>query len=131
MAETKQAAEDQATATAVTDAPNTARATKETARLTKQIRAFAASHGGSVQCQLAHIGRGRTRIALVGGDGTWGNLVANSFTTAQSAAEQAGAELRDAFDGDMASHVRTGPYEWTRMAGIQVGGRANPGPSGD
>lgn len=94
-------------------------------KLAKQIRAFAATHGGSAEGQLAHIGRGRTRIALVGADGEWGNLVADTFGSAKDAADKAGITLHDDFDGDFAAKVRTGRYEWSRMAGIQVGGPAN------
>ncbi|MEV5242229.1 hypothetical protein AB0K89_24465 [Streptomyces cinnamoneus] len=99
---------------------------KQAARLAKQITAFASSHGGSAEGQLAHIGRGTTRIALVGANGEWGNLVARSHATAQQAVELAGITLREDFDGDMAAKVRTGPYEWSRMAGLQLGGPANP-----
>ncbi len=33
--------------------------------------------------------------------------------------------MHEQFDGDFAAKVRTGPYEWSRMAGIQVGGPSN------
>ncbi|MEV4443787.1 hypothetical protein AB0K09_33365 [Streptomyces sp. NPDC049577] len=99
---------------------------REAAVLAKQISAFARSHGGSAQGQLAHIGRGTTRIALVGANGEWGNLVARSHEAARRAAEIAGIELQDDFDGELAAKVHTGPYEWTRMAGLQIGGPANP-----
>ncbi|WP_302888203.1 hypothetical protein [Streptomyces cucumeris] len=99
---------------------------KRAKRLAHQITAFAASHGGSAEGQLAHIGRGTTRIALVGANGEWGVLVTPSHETARRAAELAGLTLEDEFDGEMAAKVRTGPYEWTRMAGMQIGGPANP-----
>ncbi|MEW9520087.1 hypothetical protein [Streptomyces tubercidicus] len=118
-----QQAEEQAEAAAGTAADK--RAGRRTAKLTKQIRAFADSHGGSAEGQLAHLGRGRTRIALVGANGEWGNLVADSFDSAKDAATAAGITLQDDFDGDLAAKVRTGPYEWSRMAGIQVGGPSN------
>ncbi|GHG71212.1 hypothetical protein [Streptomyces griseocarneus] len=98
---------------------------KQAAKLAKQITAFARSHGGGAEGQLAHIGRGTTRIALVGANGEWGNLVARSYETARAAAELAGITLHDDFDGELAARVRTGRYEWSRMAGIQVGGPAN------
>ncbi|MFF4605623.1 hypothetical protein ACFY12_23150 [Streptomyces sp. NPDC001339] len=121
MADTQQAQADERPETAPGGA-----AGKRTARLAKQIRAFADTHGGSAEGQLAHIGRGRTRIALVGANGEWGNLVADSYDAAKDAAAQAGVTLQDDFDGELAAKVRTGPYEWSRMAGIQVGGPANP-----
>ncbi|MEW1754314.1 hypothetical protein ACIQU1_33605 [Streptomyces angustmyceticus] len=126
MADTQQADEQTETvADAEARTRTDKRAGKQADRLAKQIRAFAAAHGGSAEGQLAHIGRGRTRIALVGADGEWGNLVADTFGSAQDAAGKAGLTLHDDFDGDLAAKVRTGRYEWSRMAGIQVGGPAN------
>ncbi|TAI40334.1 hypothetical protein EWI31_33090, partial [Streptomyces tsukubensis] len=42
----------------------------------------------------------------------------------EAAAGKAGLTLHESFDGEFAARVRTGPYEWTRMAGIQIGGPA-------
>ncbi|MEU3316363.1 hypothetical protein ABZ743_27275 [Streptomyces sp. NPDC006662] len=95
------------------------------AKLARQIGAFAKQHGGA-EGQLAHVGQAGTRIVLVGTDGGWGDLVAPTYAVAQLAAEKAGLTLHEDFDGELAARVRTGPYEWTRMAGIQVGGPANP-----
>ncbi|MBT2541253.1 hypothetical protein J7E99_11170 [Streptomyces sp. ISL-44] len=95
------------------------------AKLAKQIGAFAKQHGGA-EGHLAHIGQAGTRIVLVGKDGEWGDLVAPAFAVAQLAAEKAELTLHEEFDGEFAARVRTGPYEWTRMAGIQLGGPANP-----
>lgn len=100
-------------------------AQRKAARLAKQITAFARSHGGSAEGQLAYIGQAGTRIVLIGEDGGWGDLVAPTHDIARLAAERAGITLHDSFDGDLAAKVRTGPYEWTRMAGIQVGGPRN------
>ncbi|MFD9208952.1 hypothetical protein ACFVZM_22065 [Streptomyces sioyaensis] len=122
MADTQQADEQVET---VAGAAAGKRAGRRTARLAKEIRAFAATHGGSAEGQLAHLGRGRIRIALVGANGEWGNLVADSAESAKAAAEQAGLTLQEDFDGDLAARVRTGRYEWSRMAGIQVGGPSN------
>ncbi|WP_328539405.1 hypothetical protein [Streptomyces sp. NBC_00344] len=106
------------------DEKQQARADRKAARLAKQIRAFGQAHGGA-EAQLAYIGRRGARIVLVGEDGGWGDLVAPSFAIAQSAAEQAGVTVHEAFDGDFAAKVRTGPYEWKRMAGLQLGGPDN------
>ncbi|MFD0153672.1 hypothetical protein ACWGQ4_08905 [Streptomyces sp. NPDC055721] len=97
---------------------------RRAARLAKQIKAFSAEHGGA-EGQLAHIGQAGTRIVLVGTDGGWGDLVAPTYPIAQQAAEKAGLTLHDEFDGEFAARVVTGPYEWTRMAGIQIGGPSN------
>lgn len=103
------------------------RAGRRAARLAKQIRSFAGRHGGAAGGQLAYIGQTGVRIVLVAEDGTWGDLVAPDHATALRAAEQAGITLRESFDGELAAKVRTGPYEWSRMAGIQLGGPKNPG----
>ncbi|GAA1369014.1 hypothetical protein [Streptomyces beijiangensis] len=97
---------------------------KRAARLAKQIQAFSTSHGGA-EAQVAYIGQKGARIVLVGEDGEWGDLVAPTYALAQSATEKAGVTVHEDFDGEFAAKVRTGPYEWTRMAGIQVGGPSN------
>ncbi|WP_079125230.1 hypothetical protein [Streptomyces lushanensis] len=99
-----------------------ARAERRAARLARQIAAFARRHGGA-EGRLAHLGQAGTRIVLVGEDGGWGDLVAPTYAVARGAAEKAGLTLHESFDGELAAKVRTGPYEWKRMAGIQLGGR--------
>jgi hypothetical protein len=101
-----------------------ARDARRAARLTRQIDAFAAAHGGAADGQIAYIGEIGTRIVLVGADGTWGDLVAPSHEIAARAVERAAITVHEAFDGELAAAVRTGPYEWKRMAGIQLGGAA-------
>ncbi|MEV5970689.1 hypothetical protein [Streptomyces sp. NPDC051921] len=103
---------------------DTKQAERKAAKLAKEIKAFSGKHGGA-EGQLAHIGQAGTRIVLVGEDGGWGDLVAPTYAIAEAAAEKAGLTLHDEFDGEFAAKVVTGPYEWTRMAGIQIGGPAN------
>ncbi|MFJ8633296.1 hypothetical protein [Streptomyces sp. NPDC093568] len=91
------------------------------AKLAKQINSFAKSHGGA-EAQVAYIGERGARIALVGEDGGWGDLVAPSFEIAEKAVEKAGVTRHETFDGEFAAKVTTGAYEWKRMAGIQLGG---------
>ncbi|GAA1568512.1 hypothetical protein GCM10009731_23450 [Streptomyces globosus] len=91
------------------------------AKLAKQIGAFAKEHGGA-EGHLAHIGQAGTRIVLVGADGAWGDLVAPTHAAAALAAQKAALTLHEDFDGDFAARVKTGPYEWNRMAGLQLGG---------
>ncbi|MBT2366714.1 hypothetical protein J7E88_15690 [Streptomyces sp. ISL-10] len=110
--------------TSAQDAGRAAKAEHRAAKLAKQIRSFSKAHGGA-EGQLAYIGQMGTRIVLVGEDGDWGDLVAPTHAVAVSAAEKAGITLHESFDGDFAAKVRTGPYEWTRMAGIQLGGPSN------
>ncbi|MFD6419823.1 hypothetical protein [Streptomyces sp. NPDC060194] len=106
------------------NAKGEARTKRRVAKLAKEIRAFATAHGGA-EGQLAHIGQAGTRIVLVGEDGGWGDLVAPTYAIAERAVAEAGITVHEAFDGDMAAKVVTGRYEWTRMAGIQVGGPRN------
>lgn len=96
---------------------------KRAAKLAKEITAFAQRHGGSAEGQIAYVGHMGARIALVGADGTWGDLMAPSVETAREATGKAGITVHDSFDGGMAEKVKTGPYEWSRMAGIQLGGQ--------
>ncbi|MFD9392783.1 hypothetical protein ACFWBB_19330 [Streptomyces sp. NPDC060000] len=117
MADTKQVDE-------TTDAKKAARAERRAARLAKQIGAFAKEHGGA-EGQIAYIGERGARIVLVGEDGGWGDLVAPSVAIAENAVAKAGITLHETFDGEFAAKVTTGQYEWTRMAGIQVGGPKN------
>lgn len=98
---------------------------KKAARLAKEITAFAKAHGGSAEGQIAYVGQRGARIVLVADNGDWGDLMAPSVEVAQQAVERAGITLRETFDGEMADKVRTGPYEWARMAGIQLGGPSN------
>lgn len=102
---------------------------KRAAKLAKEITAFARRHGGGAEGQIAYVGQMGARIALVGADGTWGDLMAPSVETARQATGQAGITVHESFDGELAEKMRTGPYEWSRMAGIQLGGQA-PGPAG-
>lgn len=108
----------------VDDSKQTAKAERRAAKLAKQIGAFAQAHGGA-EGQVAYLGYEGTRIVLVGEDGGWGDLVAPTHAIALSAVEKAGITVHENFDGDFAAKVRTGPYEWSRMAGIQLGGPSN------
>jgi hypothetical protein len=96
------------------------RAERRVHRLARQITSFAARHGGTAEGQISYVGTIATRIVLVAADGAWGDLVAPTPRIARRAAERANLTLHDSFDGDLAARVRTGPYEWRRMAGIQL-----------
>ncbi|MFC4030456.1 hypothetical protein ACFO3J_03100 [Streptomyces polygonati] len=101
------------------------RAERRAARLARQIGAFARAHGGSTEANVAYIGERGARIVLVGADGVWGDLVAPSHGIAQAAVVRAGVPVREELDGELGGRMRSGRYEWARMAGIQIGGRAN------
>ncbi|EPD57894.1 MULTISPECIES: hypothetical protein [unclassified Streptomyces] len=100
------------------------KAERKVARLAKRIGAFSKAHGGA-EGQVAHVGERGARIVLVGADGGWGDLMAPSYELAEKAVEKAGITVHESFDGEFAAKVRTGPYEWKRMAGIQLGGPSN------
>ncbi|MEU9337492.1 hypothetical protein AB0D49_30755 [Streptomyces sp. NPDC048290] len=104
-----------------TDSRAAARAERRTARLAKQIGAFARKHGGTAEGQVAYLGERGARIVLVAADGTWGDLVAPTYAVAEQAVARSGITVHASFDGEFAAKVTTGPYEWKRMAGIQVG----------
>ncbi|MGW0734724.1 hypothetical protein [Streptomyces sp. NPDC002851] len=101
-----------------------ARAERQAGKLAKEIGAFAKEHGGA-EAQVAYVGQRGARIVLVGEDGGWGDLFATSYAVAEKAVEKAGVTVHEDFDGEFAAKVTTGPYEWTRMAGIQLGGPSN------
>ncbi|WP_028803417.1 hypothetical protein [Streptomyces sp. 142MFCol3.1] len=105
-------------------APQDAKAERKAARLAQRISAFSKEHGGA-EGQVAYIGQKGARIVLVGEDGDWGDLVAPTYAIAEQAVQKAGITVHEDFDGEFAAKVRTGRYEWTRMAGIQVGGPSN------
>ncbi|MFG2678065.1 hypothetical protein [Streptomyces sp. NPDC048392] len=100
------------------------RAERRVARLAGRIGSFSEAHGGA-EAQVAYLGERGARIVLVGEDGAWGDLVARSYETARQAVEKSGVTVHEDFDGEFAAKVTTGPYEWSRMAGIQVGGPSN------
>lgn len=97
----------------------------EVTRTAGRIEAFAKAHGGA-EAQVAHLGERGARIVLVGADGAWGDLVARTHERARKAVEKSGITVHEDFDGEFAAKVTTGRYEWSRMAGIQVGARATP-----
>ncbi|MZE75440.1 hypothetical protein GTW93_41860 [Streptomyces sp. SID5789] len=100
------------------------RAERRVARLARSIDSFSKAHGGA-EAQVAYLGERGARIVLVGEDGAWGDLVARSHETARQAVEKSGLTVHEDFDGEFAAKVTTGRYEWSRMAGIQVGGPSN------
>jgi len=94
---------------------------KRVAKLAREIGEFAKRHGGA-DAQIAYVGQAGARIVLVGADGGWGDLMAPSVALAEQAAEKAQVTTHDGAEGEPATGLRTGPYEWRRMAGIQLGG---------
>ncbi|MDI3421397.1 hypothetical protein [Streptomyces luteolus] len=110
--------------TKVEEKPADGRAERQAAKLAKEITAFAKAHGGA-EAQIAYLGERGSRIVLVGEDGGWGDLVARTDAVARRAVEKSGLTVHEDFDGEFAAKVVTGRYEWSRMAGLQVGGPSN------
>ncbi|MFB7664549.1 hypothetical protein ACFC1R_11485 [Kitasatospora sp. NPDC056138] len=105
-----------------TTAPQDARAERRAKRIAKHIDSFARQHGGTAEGVVEYVGRTATRIVLVGADGAWGDQVAPTYAIGRRAAELSGLTLHDSFEGELGLKVKTGGYEWKRMAGIQIGG---------
>ncbi|MBD0694855.1 hypothetical protein [Streptomyces sp. CBMA123] len=106
------------TATAAPDA----RTERRAKRIAKHLTSFAQQHGGSADAVVEYVGAVATRIVVVGADGAWGDQVAPTYAVGRRAAELAGLTLHDDFEGELGLKVKTGPYEWKRMAGLQLGG---------
>jgi hypothetical protein len=114
------------TTTATPETPGTpdARVERQVRRISKHIRRFTDAHGGGGDAVVEYVGRDATRIVLVGKDGAWGDQVVRDPDIARLAIAQAGVTLHEEFPNDLAATVRTTKYEWSRMAGIQLGGSA-------
>lgn len=95
----------------------------------RRIRGFGARHAAegdaSVRAVLEHAGRGVTRVVVVGRDGAFGDVVVTGDPArAEQAVRLAGAQLAEPTSREWGAAIRTGEYEWRRMAGLQVeGGR--------
>jgi len=63
-----------------------ARKERRIGRLARQIQAFAGSHGGGAEANLAYVGERGTRIVLVASNGSWGDLVAPTYEMADMSA---------------------------------------------
>jgi hypothetical protein len=85
-------------------------------------RRHAVDGDARVEGALEHVGRGVTRVVLVGRDGAFGDVVVGSPERAALVAELAGVELHEPQERALGAQIRTGSYEWERMAGIQLGG---------
>ncbi|MEU0932226.1 MULTISPECIES: hypothetical protein [unclassified Embleya] len=99
-----------------------ARVERQVRRIAKHIERFTAAHGGGGDAIVEYVGRDATRIVLVGTDGAWGDQVVRNPDIARAAIVAAGVTLHEEFPNDLAAKVRTTKYEWSRMAGTQLGG---------
>ena len=90
----------------------------------RRVRAFGARHAvdgdASVEGSVQHVGRGATRLVLVGRDGAFGDTVLRTPEAAEQAAGLSGMTVVDAQARELGDRLRTGPYAWRRMAGVQL-----------
>jgi hypothetical protein len=92
-----------------------------TRRAAAALVGFRADHGGEMQVALTRVGAWH-KLVLVGSDGAYGEVVVRGEDRARAAAALAGVgELHEATDAEVFRGLRTGPYEWRRMAGSQLG----------
>jgi hypothetical protein len=95
----------------------------------RRARAFAGEHAAAgsdaVQAEIVvqHLGRGLTRLVVVAADGAFGDVLVRGTERAETAAALSGLPRGDATSRELSGRIRTGGYEWRRMAGLQLGGR--------
>jgi hypothetical protein len=99
---------------------------RRTVRTARQVLGFGRRHAvvgeSAASAVVEPLGQNRVRLVLVAPDGTLGDVVVSDEATARAAAALAGVEVQDAFSRELGARIRTGPYEWVRMAGSQLGG---------
>jgi hypothetical protein len=90
----------------------------------RRVQAFGSRHAvdgeATVEGSVQHVGRGATRLVLVGRDGTFGDTVLRSSAAAEEAARLSGMTVLDAQARELGDRLQTGPYVWRRMAGTQL-----------
>jgi hypothetical protein len=99
---------------------------RRTVRTARQIVGFGRRHSvqgrSTVLAAIEPLGEDPVRLVLVAPDGAFGDLVVTDEATARAALALAGADVQDASSRELGARIRTGPYEWVRMAGSQLGG---------
>lgn len=89
------------------------------ARAARSLETFGAAHGGIAGIAIERLG-GWHRLVAVAGDGAFGDVVVRTPDQARAAAQLAGVEPLEPTDPTLFGSLRTGPYEWRRMAGAQL-----------
>jgi hypothetical protein len=90
------------------------------AALVSALKSFAAAHGGGGTAVVEYVGRGRSRIVVVGADGIWGDEVVPDIGTGKAAAEAAGLTVKDSWDRELTAAVRTTQEDRIRMGGARA-----------
>ncbi len=90
----------------------------------RRLSGFAAAHGAEgAQVAREALGRGLVRLVVVGADGRWGDATLRGERRAAQAVGLSGLAPVPPDDRALSARLRTGPYDWRRMAGLQLGGR--------
>ncbi|WP_035856846.1 hypothetical protein [Cryptosporangium arvum] len=85
--------------------------------IVKRLKSFAGAHGGATAV-VEYLGQKGARIVLVGDDGRWGDqVVAGGVDAARAACAEAGVTVRDEWERDLVTGIKTGSYEWDYMGG--------------
>jgi hypothetical protein len=84
--------------------------------LNTDLAAFAARHGGATAV-IEHTGRRGIRLALVGADGTWGDLMAADEASAVAACQSAKVAVAPGWARELADSLHTNSADWRRMGG--------------
>jgi hypothetical protein len=83
--------------------------------IVRRLRGFAGQHGGATAV-VEYLGQKGARIVLIGGDGRWGDqVVASGVEAATKACAEAGVEVKDAWERELVTGIKTDDYEWRRM----------------
>ena len=87
------------------------------AAVVKRLKGFAKAHDGATAV-VEYLGQKGARIVLVGGDGGWGDqVVAGGVEAATAACAEAEIPVRDEWERDLVTGIKTSRYEWDYMGG--------------
>ncbi|MFB9318514.1 hypothetical protein [Cryptosporangium minutisporangium] len=90
--------------------------------IVKRLRSFAKAHDGATAV-VEYIGQKGARIVLVGGDGRWGDqVVAGGVEAATTACAEAEIPVKDEWERDLVTGIKTDSYEWNYMGGSAARG---------
>jgi hypothetical protein len=81
-----------------------------------RIAAFRSLHGGAT-ASVQHIGRGHSRVVLVGADGEWGEVFVRDVGTATQGCALAGVEAPQTWAAGLGSRMRNSSEFWDHMGG--------------
>ena len=86
------------------------------APVVKRLKSFAGAHDGATAV-VEYLGQKGARIVLIGGDGRWGDqVVAGGVEAALAACAEAEVLVKDEWERELVTGIKTDDYEWNRMA---------------